>query len=127
MTQLNDNFNVTYKKASSCLRMLEVLKENLTDKAHKCVYQSMVVPLLLHNCVVNSNLNTTQLRRLCSLDRRVSQILGEPMTSIFNSIKKHAILRVKKCLSVGMCSSFRNYKSLSTKYQLETMENYLKF
>ena len=36
---LNDNFNVTYKKASSRLRLLEVLKENLTDKASKCVYQ----------------------------------------------------------------------------------------
>ena len=34
---LNDNFNVTYKKASSRLRLLEVLKENLTDKARKCV------------------------------------------------------------------------------------------
>ena len=44
-----------------------------------------------------------------SLDRRVSQILGEPMTRIFNLIKIHALLRVEKCLSVGVCSSFRNY------------------
>ena len=106
---LNDNFNVTYKKASSRLRLLEVLKENLTDKARKCVYQSMVVPLLTYNCIANLNLNRTQLGRLCSLDRRVSQILGEPMTPIFNLIKKHAVLRVEKCLSVGVCSSFRNY------------------
>ena len=106
---LNDNFNVTYRKASSRLRLLEVLKENLTDKAGKCMYQSMVVPLLTYNCIANLNLNRNQLGRLCSLDRRVSQILGEPMTPIFNLIKKHAILRVEKCLSVGMCSSFRNY------------------
>ena len=58
---LNDNFNVTYKKASSRLRLLEVLKENLTDKARKCVYQSMVVPLLTYNCIANLNLNRTQL------------------------------------------------------------------
>ena len=106
---LNDNFNVTYEKASSSLRFLEVLKENLTCKAHKCVYQSMVVPLLTYNCISNLNLNRTQLGRLCSLDRRVSQILGEPMTPIFNLIKIHAVLRVEKCLSVGVCSSFRNY------------------
>ena len=106
---LNDNFNVNYKKASSRQRLLGVLKENLTDKARKYVYQSMVVPLLTYNCIANLNLNRTQLGRLCSLERRVSQILGEPMTPIFNLIKKHAVLRVEKCLSVGVCPSFRNY------------------
>ena len=106
---LNDNFNVTYKRASSRLRLLEVLKENLTDKARKCVYPSTVVPLLTYNCITNLNLNSTQLGRLCSLERCVSQILGEPMTHIFNLIKKHAVPRVKKCLSVGVCPSFRNY------------------
>ena len=83
--------------------MLEVLKENLTEKAGKCVYQSMFEPLLTYNCIANLNLNRTQLGRLCSLDRRVSQILGEPMTHILNLIKKHAVLRVEKCLSVGVC------------------------
>ena len=106
---LNDNFNIIDKKASSRLRLLEVLKENLSDKACKCMYQSMVVPLLTYNCIANLNLNRTQLGRLCSLDRRVSQIFGEPTTPIFNLIKKHAVLRVEKCLSVGACSSFRNY------------------
>ena len=101
--------HVTYKKASSSLRLLEVLKENLTDKARRFVYESMVVPLLTYNCIANLNLNRTQLGKLCSLDRRASQILGEPMTPIFNLIKKHAVLRVEKCLSVGVCSSFRNY------------------
>ena len=103
---LNDNFNGTYKKAYSRLCLLEVLKENLTDKARKCVYQSMVVLLLMYNCIANLNLNRTQLGRLCSLDRRVPQILGEPMSPIFNLIKKHAVLRDEKCLSVGICSKF---------------------
>ena len=97
---LNGNFNVTYKKASSRLRLLEVLKKNLTDKSRKCVYQSMVVPLLTYNCITNLNINRTQLGRLCSLGRRISQILGEPMTPIFNLIKKHAVLRVGKCRRV---------------------------
>ena len=106
---LNDNFNVTYKKASSRLRLLEVLKENLTHKARKGVYQSMVVPILTYNCIDNLDLNRTQLGRLCSLGKPVSQILGEPMTPIFNLIKKHAVIRVKNYLSVGVCSSLRNY------------------
>ena len=58
---------------------------------------------------LNLNLNRIQLGRLCFLYRRVSQILGEPMTPMFNLIKKHAVLRVEKCLSVGVCSRFRNY------------------
>ena len=87
---LNNNFNVTCKIASSFLRLLGC----------KCVYQSMVVPLLTYNCIANLDLNRTQLGRFFSLGRRVSQILGEPMTPIFNLI---------------------------TKCQLETMENYLKF
>ena len=69
----------------------------------------MVVPLLMYNCIANLNLNRTQLGRLYSLDRCVFQILGEPMTPIFNLIKKHAVIRVEKCLSAGVCSSFRNY------------------
>ena len=40
---------------------------------------------------------------------RVSLILGQPMTPIFNLIKKNTVLRVKTCISVGVCSSFRNY------------------
>ena len=31
------------------------------------------------------------------------------MTPTFNLIKKHAVVRVEKCLSVGVCSSFRKY------------------
>ena len=58
--------------------------------------------------MANLNLNRTQLGRWCSLDMRVSLILGEPMTPIFNLIMKNAVLRVKTCISV-VCSSFRNY------------------
>ena len=114
---------------STCWKL--TWKENLTDTACKCVYQSMVVPLLTYNRIANLNLNRTQQGRLCSLDRRVSQILGEPMTPIFNLIKKHAVLRVEKCLSVGVCSNFRNYfQKLEHKVSTRnngTMENYLKF
>ena len=53
---LNDNFNVTYKNASSHLRLMEVLKENLTDKTRKCLYQSVLVPPLTYNCIANLNL-----------------------------------------------------------------------
>ena len=81
----------------------------LSGKTRKCVYQSIFVPLLTYNCITNSNLNRTQLGRLCSLERHVSQILGEPMTAIFNLIKEHAVLRVEKCLSLGVCPSFRKY------------------
>ena len=89
------------------------------------MYQSVVVPLLTYNCIANLNLDRTQLGISCSLDMRVSLILGEPMTPIFNLIKKNAVLRVENCISVGVRSTI--FKSLSTKCQLEAMEKYLKF
>ena len=75
-----------------------------------------------YNCIANLNLIKTQLGRLYSLDRRVSQILGEPMTPIFNLIKKCAVLRVEKCLSVGVCLSFRDYFQ-KLEYKVSTRNN----
>ena len=96
------------KSPSYRLRLLEVWKENLTDKARKCVPIYGCTPINVY-CTANLNLDRTELGRLWCLDRHVSQILGEPLTPIFNLIEKHAVLRVEKCLFVGVYASFRNY------------------
>ena len=51
----------------------------------------------------------TQLGRLSSLDRRVSQVIGEHTMPISKLIEKHAILIVGTCLSGSACPSFRGY------------------
>ena len=95
--QLTDNFNRSYKKASSRLRLLESLKHYLTSDACKCVYESMIVPILTYNCIVNLNLTRSKVNKLTSLDNRAKMILGQEVCPLLNRIHKHAVLVVAKC------------------------------
>ena len=73
---LNENFIRTYKKASSRLRLLSVLRCYLTVKAAKDVFTMMILPLLTFNSITNLSLNRTQLDRLRSLDNRANEIVN---------------------------------------------------
>ena len=70
---LNDHFASVYKKASSRLRLLSKLRENLTTSASEGVYKMMIVPLFLFNCVTCLNFTDTQQQKLKSLDIRCKQ------------------------------------------------------
>ena len=110
--QLTDNFNRSYKKASSRLRLLESLKHYLTSDACKCVYESMIVPILTYNCIVNLNLTRSKVNKLTSLDNRTKMILGQEVCPLLNRIHKHAVLVVAKCLTGKVCFSFSKYFNL---------------
>ena len=59
---LDDHFASVYKKASSRLRLLSKLRENLTTSAFEGVYNMMVVPLFLFNCDTCLNFTDTHSR-----------------------------------------------------------------
>ena len=65
---LSENFNHSYKKASSRLRLLNALRPNLDDKTSTLIYTTMVTPLLMFNSIINLNLTATKINRLTSLD-----------------------------------------------------------
>ena len=65
---LSENFNCSYKKASSRLRLLSALRPNLDDKTSTIIYTTMVTPLPMFNSIINLNLTATQINRLTSLD-----------------------------------------------------------
>ena len=109
---LNDNFNKSYKKASSRLRLLERLQCYLTPDSCKSVYNLMIIPLITYNCIVNLNLTRTQNDKLSSLDRRASQILGIKTCSLKNKIDGHAVHLVWKSIKGQVCPSFENYFTL---------------
>ena len=46
---LIENFNRSYNKASSRLRLLNALRPNLDDKTSTLIYTTMVTPLLMFN------------------------------------------------------------------------------
>ena len=58
---LSENFNCSYKKASSRLRLLNALRPNLDDKTNTLIYTTMVTLLLMFNSIINLNLTVIQI------------------------------------------------------------------
>ena len=106
---MNTNFNLTYKKASSKLRLLNALKRHLTIKAVEKVYKSMILPCILFNCSMQLNLNDSKQQKLSSLDRRVASLLPRKQPKIINDINRHVVLLVRKCLEGLTCENFTKY------------------
>ena len=114
---LNENFIRTYKKASSRLRLLSVLRCYLTIKAAKDVFTMMVLPLLTFNSITNLSLNRTQLDRLRSLDNRANEIVNRnseakvqiKLRRSIDIIRGQACVTVRKCIDRKICSNFQNY------------------
>ena len=67
---MGENFRVTYRKLSSKLRLLSSLKPCLTKKSLGMIYQGIILPTVLFNCIVNLNYSNTQLTMLESEFRR---------------------------------------------------------
>ena len=114
---LNDNFSRKYKK--NRLRLLSTLRNNMTLKAAKDVYNMMVVPLLTFNTITNLSLNKTELDRLKSIDRRAIEIINRnsnhnsTLRSTIDSMKSQACIIVRKCLDKNICSNFHNYFTIN--------------
>ena len=58
---LGENFNRSYKKASSRLLLLNALRPNLDDKTSTLIYTTIVTPLFMFNSIINLNLTVTQI------------------------------------------------------------------
>ena len=94
---LSENFNRSYRKASSRLGLLNALRPNLDNKTSTLIYTTMVTPLLMFNSIINLNLTVTQINQLTSLDNRAKRITNNiKITPLHASIRKHACKIVKK-------------------------------
>ena len=71
----SENFEKSYKKASSRLRLLERMRCYLTSKAARLVYITMIIPLLTSSCTLKSPYNNTQKLKYNSLDKRAQKII----------------------------------------------------
>ena len=109
---MGENFRVTYRKLSSKLLLLSSLKPCLTKKSLGMIYQGIILPTVLFNCIVNLNYSNTQVTMLESIDCRVQKILGEKRPSTLNEIHKHAVLLVKKCMLGVTNEHFSDYFTL---------------
>ena len=108
----SENFEKSYKKASSRLRLLERMRCYLTSKAARLVYITMIIPLLTSSCTLKSPYNNTQKLKYNSFDRRAQKITKLNVLSIENLTNREWVLLVKSCLSKESNEEFNNYFKL---------------
>ena len=106
---LNDNFNHLYKQASAKLTVLATLKDQLTKESISKIYNGMIIPCLLYNCINNLNLSATQQSKLHSIDRRAANLTGKKVNELHKLIENHSVRLVRKCIDGLVCSEFANY------------------
>ena len=85
------------------------------------------LPCLTFNCTVNLNLNATQERKLKSIDKLSTNVLGKKQTTSKSEILKHSVFIVRKCLDCLVCENFENYfEKLSHQINTRNNKTYLK-
>ena len=91
------------------LRLLRSISKQIDSVAKVKVYKGMILPCLTFNCTVNLNLTATQEKKLQSIDRFTTNVLGKEQTKSKNEILKHSVLLVRKCFDKTVCENFKNY------------------
>lgn len=107
---LNENFEESYKKASSRLHLLERMRRYHTKKAAYLVYITMIVPTITLSCTLKT-CNETQKVKLNSLDGRAKKIvnMNEAIPTIENFSNRERCLLVRKCITNQMDGELNNY------------------
>ena len=96
---LTKNFDRSYRKASGRLRLLSLVRRNLTSTAAELIYKMTILPLLTYSSTIKTIFNDTQLLKFASIERRASVIVGKPVESIYVNISNQITNLVSKCLN----------------------------
>ena len=106
----NEDFNLSYKKTTSHLRLLLKIRPYLTVKAAKSIYQAMIVPVMTNSRMINLNLINTQRKKLQSIDDCARKIIpSDAICPIESTIKKNCCVMVRKCIDCELCVNFNDY------------------
>ena len=95
---LNENFDRAYKRASTCLRLLERLRPYLTLDATIKVYVAMIIPLMTYSSTIRIPCTNTQCKKLQSLDHHANSVIKSNVTPIGSLLNRDICMLVKKCL-----------------------------
>jgi hypothetical protein len=121
----NTNFEKIYKKASGRLKLLKRLRCFLTQDAAYRIYTMMIVPLLTYRGPVKLTYTKTQENRFVSLERRAKQVIGTSVPSVLSSIRKEALLIVKRSLENEVCTNFEGYFQIHQHHMATRNNGYL--
>jgi hypothetical protein len=108
---LSENFNIAYKKASNCVRLLSKLRVYVTPKVAFKIYEMMILRIITYSTSIKPTLTRTQLAKLSSIENRVNEIVGREkhIPRLEKLIQKKACLTVRKCLDNDVCCNFQGY------------------
>jgi len=106
---LNTDFDTTYKRSISRLRLLSKLRSYLNQEAAMKIFISTILPILTYSLAVKLYLTRTQSMKLLSLENRATKIIGKKVKSIENIMKRQTVSFVWKCINNESCSNFNNY------------------
>ena len=120
--KFSENFEKSYKKESSRLRLFERMRCYLKSKAARLVYITMLIPLLTSSCTLKSLYNNTHKLKYNSSDRKARKIIKLNVASIKNLVNHERALIVKSCLCNESNEDFNNYFKL-TEHKYETRNN----
>ena len=112
---MTDDFDIKYKNVSSRTKIFSKIRPSSSFTAAVRIYEMMIVPLLMYSSTLHLKLSSTQIWRLCSVERRAKHIIRQNYRPkpIKNSMKKQACLLVKKCLTNYICENFDSYFTLN--------------
>ena len=111
---MNDHFNSVYKQSCNKLSILSKMSKRMTSDSLQMIYTSMIIPPLLYSSINNLGICETQKEKLKSLQRRAEMLIGVSQANIYDLIKFHSILLVKKCLNGMVCDEFKEYFKIKT-------------
>ena len=111
---MGSNFESSYKKASSRLRLLHKLRPYMTADACATFYKSMVVPVFTYCGFLHLMKPQSLIYKSNRLHERACRIIANHKIS--NNIKSpeliiksRALMTVRKCIEGEICSNFKNY------------------
>lgn len=108
----SQQFDRSYKKASSRIRLLERIRPNITSKVAGMIYRLMILPVFTYCSIVHSDLTNGQIDKLQSLTNRARRIVGDhevKIPYIYSEMLKQSCMFVRKCLDGNVCANFENY------------------
>ena len=97
---LNENFNRSYKHASTRLRLSECLRPYLIVDATIKVYLSMIVPIMTYSSTIRTLCNDTQCKKRQLINHRANFIIKSTVTSIGSSLNLDIFMLVKRYLLI---------------------------
>ena len=119
---LHHQFDKTYKKTTTQLKLLSKIRKHLTGDATEAAVRAYIVPTVMFNCLANLNLNNTQIQKLESISNRITSLSSTTFINFEKERQKYAAKMVRKCLDKSVCENFHQYFKVKS-HSMNTRNN----